>query len=106
MKTKELIHHTLKNEPNFRERARKDNGFIILLKKRYPRMADIPNHELVDFARDFLTMDREWRLILKNDEILRGNDYDDGKTLADEKKISLGYSPGYADDIKLNENNQ
>ena len=98
--TKDLIHHTLKTEPNFRERARKDNGFIILLKRRYPQLKDFPNHLLVDFARDFLTMDREWRLLLKNDTSLRGKDYSDGAVLADEKKISLGYESNHFEDMK------
>lgn len=51
-------------------------------------------------AKLILTISREINKLQQDNENLRGNDYSDGKRLAQEKQIELGYTPSYHRDVK------
>lgn len=57
--------------------------------------------ELADFAHTFMSYDRIWRLVLKENPELRGQDYglEDGTKaiLEEQKMLKLGYEPGFSD---------
>ena len=96
---KEEVLTYLKTEPRFRLRKNKWRGIADLLIKKYN--LDIDRRKLADVIADGSTADRNWRLILKERKDLRGEDYEDGEILAQEKQISLGYEPNYYQDKKL-----
>jgi hypothetical protein len=102
---KERVHNMLVNLPWTRERARKDEGIVKLLTAH--RMwnetgrTDMSIPDLIDLVRDYTTADREWRDILKNEENLQGEDYEDKEVLAQEKMVKMGYTPGYEKDVTV-----
>jgi hypothetical protein len=96
---KSLIEITLEKEPNFRERSRRDKGFIILLVEKYPSLSQVSPQQLLEFGQDFRTYTRTWNRILELREDLQGRDYNDKKILEQEAKIELEYTPGYHKDI-------
>lgn len=68
----------------------------ILLQQRYPVLATIPLETLREAVQDFNSMDRAWRLILQDEESLRGKDYYKDKDLLEQNKmIELGYDIKY-----------
>lgn len=91
---KDLIIQTLKREPNFRERSRKDKGFAILLKRRYMSLSGIDQRTLVAVIQDYANMDRAWRQALSLYKDLRGKDYDEKIMRSQAKQLGLGYEPG------------
>lgn len=97
---KEEIIDYLKREIRFRERKNKDRGIVNLLIQRYPSLETIPKDILVDVVRDFNSMDRLWRLALREDESLRGADYEQKEELSQKEQLYLGYIPGFEKSIK------
>ena len=89
----------LEAEPQARERGNKHRTIANLILRWYPTV-DIDKGMLTDMVGEILSTDRMWRKVLEEREELRGKDYDQGKRLADEKKMELGYTPGYHNDLK------
>ena len=102
MTIRRLIESTLEREPGFRERSRRDKGFIILLMERYPSLSHNSKSQLLDFAQDFANYTRTWNRILQEREDLRGSDYDQKIILEQEAELNLGYTPGFGQDLKMN----
>ena len=92
----------LKNFPRFRERKEKDT-FIAILTARKLNLVQgsvkpsdtisIPFTEYSKFLQVSRSYDRYWRLALKNDNSLRGSDYDEKESLELETIEDLGYKP-------------
>lgn len=96
------MYHLLKYNEKYRERRNKDRCIAEKVLKQY-----LDNGEVrfrADKAKDIIKLilnaDREWRKILKDNPKFRGEDYEDGKKLAQQKQIDLGYEVGYNQDIK------
>jgi len=88
MKVSEL-HQYLIDNPKARERCNKDRAAVNILLKRYKIQGDIK--EIVRFAREHNSMDREWRDLLLKNPHLRGNDYFHKKKLVNIALRQLGY---------------
>lgn len=95
--TNEVLQY-LKSEPRFRERSAKWRGIADLIIKKYN--LDIDRRKLADILADGSSADRAWRMALKENENLRGSDYEDKTKLEQDKLLELGYSPNYKEDIK------
>lgn len=85
----------LEIEPRARERRARTNGIINVLLDYYPALKQVPKVDLIDFCKDYASLERSWRDILKNNPSLRGQDYDDKENLEQEAQITLGYEPGF-----------
>lgn len=97
---KVLVEQYLETEPRARERKEKDRALVNLLLRRYPELGTVKKDTLIDMVKDYNSMDRCWRLVLNERPELRGTDYEDKAMLEQEKQLELGYTPGYDDDIK------
>ena len=82
------LHQYLIDNPQARERCNKDRAIVNILLKRYD-LVDIK--EIVRFAREHNSMDREWRDILLKNKELRGIDYALKKKLVTAKLKELDY---------------
>ena len=89
----------LKSDERFRQRRNKNIGIANLLSKKYG--VEIPQDKRDDFISDVLGADRYWRMILAEDESLRGTDYGTKDIIESRTEIALGYEPNYYQDIKL-----
>lgn len=99
----DTIKDHLENHPSARERRFKDRALIELLQEKYQGGGMFfPTDKLADFAHDFVSYDRIWRLILSENPELRGDDYKDKESLEQEKILNLGYEVGYG--LKLKDN--
>lgn len=96
------IKKELEKSPRARERKNKNAFIAWILEKKYAGriQTGIDRALLEDFVRDSATYDRAWRQVLQLEVSLRGTDYEDKKTLEQEKELELGYMPGYNSDIK------
>ena len=101
-----MTHNTLQDEvmqyliaePKGRERQNKARFIANLLIKRNGLTMD--RELLMKVVIEAESINRYWRKTLEDYPTLRGKDYADGKPLAQEKQISLGYEIGYHRDIK------
>lgn len=101
-----MTQNTLQNEvmqylidtPLARERRNKSKAIANLLIKRNGLTID--RELLMKLIVEAESINRYWRQTLQDYPTLRGRDYGDGKQLAQEKQISLGYEMGYNSDIK------
>lgn len=102
MNLQNRVKEYLISEPKFRERAGRENGTVNLLIERYPDLANVSKRTLIDAIHDSDSILRYWRLLLAMDENkdLRGTDFSDGKALAQQKQLDLGFEPHYHQDIK------
>lgn len=90
-----LVEKYLEKEPRARERRNKDRALVNLLVERYPELQNVRKETLISAVQDFNSMDRYWRLTLKNREDLRGRDYNDKAYYEQREQINLGYEPRY-----------
>lgn len=93
---KHLEKHSYARERKFRDRALVD----MLLEKHGDGSMFFPTGKLEAFARDFESYSRMWRLVLQENEELRGEDYGDKVVLEQREQIKLGYEPGHHEDVK------
>ncbi len=97
MKLKKSVEDFLESEPKFRERKNKDRGIVNLLLRKYQgldgliRAEIITKERVVEWVKDYTSMDRAWRQALEKNPNLRGTDYEDKDDLESKKRISLGY---------------
>lgn len=95
MKLSQELERYLVIQPKARERAGRTNGIVNVLLDYYPALRQFPKIDLIDFCKDYVSLERKWRMILKERPELRGKDYDDKEVLEQETQIELGYEPGY-----------
>lgn len=80
-----------------RERKSKDVAILNLLAENDDYrmfMCDVKTDTLVNFVRDYTTLDRYWRKALQDDPTLRGTDWDEDKEKLEQlKMLELGYQP-------------
>lgn len=93
---RQLVEDKLKEDLTFRERRNKDLGIVDLLIDRWGLRNQIDEgvlskDRILAMVQDYASMDRMWRMILREDENLRGTDYDDKDKLEAETMQSLGY---------------
>ena len=85
-----------------RERRVRSSVIVSLLKEKY---ADgsmfFPIDRLEDFAKDYVSYDRVFRLVQEEHSNLQGNDYKDGKALSQSFQMEvLGREVGYPQDTR------
>ena len=101
----QIVKQKLEQVPNFRER-RFRNPYLAVLALRdcgHEAMLDDKSYvmsltELAEFAISFDSFRHAWGEITREYPSLQGKDYGDGKALAQQHCINLGYEPT----IKLN----
>lgn len=84
-----------------RERRRKDEALVKLLTAHWTRQSPPSESTLIELVKDFNSADRYWRLLTAAHEGLRGTDYDTKQIVEQRKELSLGYQPGYNQDLKV-----
>lgn len=92
MTLKNLIESKLEIDRLFRERSKKDQGIVSLLRERYPALNGVSVETLVACVQEYASMDRCWRKALEDHEELRGSDYDQKDELEAKKMAELGYN--------------
>lgn len=110
MKTvKKKVNDYLKNETLFRERKNKYKGIVNLLMRDHTILNALVEEygdngegkkRVINLFIEFMTMNRWWNKLLKDNPELRGKDYNDKIILEQQKQIELGYEAGYYQDIK------
>jgi len=97
MKIYDEVKGLLEAVPNARERRFRS---VYLTELTLKGEETINAQDFSDFARTYATYIRFWQAVQKDYPELRGKDSKDGKNLAQEKCIELGYCLGFDDDIK------
>ena len=87
-----MLKQLLETQPKARERSNKNRAIAHVILKKYN--IEIDKGMLSDIVGEVLTLDRQWRKLLEDNPELRGLDYGEGKRLAQEKVLSLGYEVG------------
>lgn len=99
----------LENFPNFRERRFRGKYLAKLtlremgIEDRYESKTDggkLSYEELITFASKYDSFRHEYDRVQKDYPELRGEDYADGKILAQEKMLEFGYEPNHHENIK------
>lgn len=102
----ERIKAKLEKHPDFRERRFRSDKLATLalrhleLEDLYLSGRQLPLADMVEFAKTYDSYRHEYDAVLKDCPELRGEDYADGKALAQSKCIEFGYVPGHAADKK------
>jgi len=97
MSLKQTIKDYLEIEPKARERRNKDRALVNVLLKRHPKLhnaleqRDMTKDDLIAIVQDFDSLNRFWRMILKECPELRGSDYDDKDGLESDHLKLIGY---------------
>lgn len=97
------VHTMLTQIPWSRERVRKDEALTRLLtnKKTWDgHLSAFTLTELVEFAKDYASSDRYWRLLTKDHEELRGSDWDTKQIVEERKQLEIGYEPRYHENVR------
>lgn len=97
------VYETIKSyclrEPKARERRNRSRAICNLLTEKY-RLTD-DKQKLIEAFEDYESYSRLFRMVQMENPETRGQDYEDGKELAQKKQIDLGYESGYQQDLKL-----
>ena len=97
MTLKQTIKNYLESEPRTRERREKDRALVNLLLKRHPKLQnaleqrEMTKDDLIAIVQDFDSLNRFWRMILKECPELRGSDYNDKDDLELQKAVEIGF---------------
>ena len=96
-----LIKKKLEADWRFRERRFREDGLIQLVLEKHNKSNQlfVDTNFLKDFVKDYMSYEREWRAVTSECKELRGNDWSDGKVLADQEKIRRGYESGYHESL-------
>lgn len=81
----------LRSLPHARERKNKDKLIAEILRVEAPELATIEKEVLIKCFKSYSTYDRAWRKVTRDNEELRGKDYNEKFHLEDEKLEELGY---------------
>ena len=100
----EEVYGKLTSHKDFRERRFRAK-YLAILALRANKLEEkfktgITLEELAEVATSYESYNRTWRQVMELHPELHGEDYGDGKPLAQEKQISLGYEAGFAKDLK------
>ena len=114
MSLKHRVKNYLESEPLYRERKNKDRGAVNILIERHQSLRNaleqriVTKDDIVAILQEYNTLDRHWRLILKEILRLRGSDYDEKDELEAKAITALGYrTPRYVGEGEaLQEDNQ
>jgi hypothetical protein len=97
----QIVTDCLKDFPPARERKNRYKTLWWMFEKVYGNKIESLSKEFfIDHGKTFFTISRLICKVQKEDESLRGSDYDDKEQLEQEAQIELGYTPGYHQDIK------
>ena len=97
MSIKQQVKDYLESEPRARERREKDRALVNLLLKRHPKLQnaleqrEMTKDDLIAIVQDFDSLNRFWRMILKECPGLRGQDYNDKDDLESDHLKLIGY---------------
>lgn len=101
MTTLDYMTDILKDHPFTRERVNKNKTVARMLQKKYPNeLEHISLQRIEDMIVDAHNLDRAWRKVLQDNPSLRGSDYEEKVVLEQKKELELGYTPGFAQDVK------
>lgn len=81
------------------EKALKDSGLL----HKWMDGIKFSLDDLLAVAVSYDSWRHEYGKVLLENKDLRGEDYGDGKKLADKKKIDFGYEVGFREDRKLSD---
>lgn len=103
MKICSQIKQKLEDSESFRERRFRAPFIVEMVLEKHGKsgVMFIDKNFLQDFAEDYATYIRNWQLVLKENEDLRGEDYDDKDIVEQEKILELGFEVGYNEKIKI-----
>lgn len=88
----EALKNLIINEPEARERANKNKVIAKVIYEGYALAHNPVKPRMTDIAGEILTLDRAWRLFLRDNKEYRGKDYNEKAELEVEKQRELGYN--------------
>lgn len=88
----EKVLKLLQDFPEARERRFRSKHFIRILQEKYH---DVHWQNFEDVATEYASLIRNWQAVTKDNPTLRGNDYEQGEVLRQEKILSLKYEVGF-----------
>lgn len=100
------IKEKLESHKDFRERRfRRDKLAILALRdldyeNKFKEKIPLTLDQLAEFASKYDSYRHEYDAVMRDNQHLRGEDYEDGKILAQEKQIEFGYEPSHFKDKK------
>ena len=100
MKYDKTLYNLIRTNRKARERYYKNRTVAFILQQKHPLLKDIKLDKLTEYIGEALTLDRQWRKIMQENEDLRGRDYDYKKIAEQKAQIELGYQSGYYSDVK------
>ena len=86
-----------------RERINRHHFIIECIGSKYLNR-NLGENGIKSLVDEYNTIVRYIQMIQKENTELRGDDYSDGKVLKEQKVISLGYSMGFNEDLKILKN--
>ena len=101
------IKSKLEDHLDFRERRYRGKYLAILalrdlgLEMKYKEGRQLSMEEMLDFTRKYDSHRHEWDAVMRDYPNLQGEDYEDGKMLAQEKQIEFGYESGFTQTSKM-----
>lgn len=92
----------LEQHESFRERRKRATGLMILTLRDLglEGKKEFTIENLIEISKKYDSYRHEFDAVQKDYPNLRGQDYQDGKALAQAKQIEFGYTPGFYQDIK------
>lgn len=99
MTLKEEVQKLLEVEPRARERRNRARAVWKILQLKH-NIVEIDKEKFLDLFTEIQSINRLILHIQQYEPDLRGEDYNDKTILEQEKKIELGYEPGYHQDVK------
>ena len=95
------IQSYLEANPYARERRNKDHAIAFMLQDKHFADGMVNIVRLTDFAKDFTSYDRIWRLVLEENPKLRGKDYGTKDIVEQRFEVDvLHREPGYFQNVK------
>lgn len=85
------LENYLTEQPLARERKWKNHALGSILRRKYGIEDFITQTSMAELLKDFSSLNRQWRKILRDHPQLRGNDYQEKADLMAHKRSELGY---------------
>jgi hypothetical protein len=83
-----------------RERQNRKVAILNNLAEEHKWIANLKTRQITDFLADYMKLDKYFREVERLYPELRGQDWSDGKTLAQNVMSEFGYSPTHYQDVK------
>lgn len=90
-----MVEDYLKEVVPARERKNRSRAVWRMLQMLHPEVEKITLETFHQYYSDIMCITRYINAVQKDDKSLRGTDYEDGKELAAEMQLELGYEPGH-----------